>query len=209
MDNADAPIRCRVARELLHEAKATEKFESELLENHEVQFWLGNLKPKTPPQHWSMEHGSFDFCLENAISKIVQLGLHGGMPQVKDALGYYEGKMKSIESSGLYGGMMKNNGISRRKGKPFFAILTANFLSLAETGDEPTLSYTLDSLDEIYRFAKERVYEIYLNEEQRKKTEKRSQKPEEHKVFYQTRSGTEIRLFLSFYLRYPGPSQAL
>jgi hypothetical protein len=36
-----------------------------------------------------MEHGSFDFCLENALPKAVQPGLHGGLPQMKDALEFY------------------------------------------------------------------------------------------------------------------------
>ncbi|MDD4774707.1 MAG: hypothetical protein PHZ09_14080, partial [Eubacteriales bacterium] len=122
MDNADAPIRYRVARELLRDENAAKKTEGELLENRAVQLWLHNLKPETPPQHWSMEHGSFDFCLENALPKIVLLGLHGGLPQVKDALRYYIGKINNIDSLDFYIGKMENIRVSYRKGKLFFAI---------------------------------------------------------------------------------------
>ena len=54
-ENADAPIRYRVTRELLGDAQA-------------VKRWLENLKPETPPQHRCMVHGSFDFFLENAMN---------------------------------------------------------------------------------------------------------------------------------------------
>ena len=70
MDNADAPIRYRVVRELTKDKKVAKKIEPELLENKEVQKWLAYLKPHDPPQHRGMEHGCFDFCLENALPKL-------------------------------------------------------------------------------------------------------------------------------------------
>ena len=169
MDNADAPIRYRVARELLCDEKAAEKIEKELLENREVQYWLSILKPQTPPQHWSMEHGSFDFCLENALPKIVKLGLHGGFSQLRDALIYYIDKMKRVESLDFYIGKMQNIAVSYRKGQLFFAVLIANLLSLANINDESTLKFMLGSLDEMYNFTQKKIYDIYLDEEERKK----------------------------------------
>ena len=69
MDNADAPIRYRTARELLHDSVAAHLLEGELLAHPVVLLWLAHLKPQTPPQHRWKEHGSFDDCLENAIFK--------------------------------------------------------------------------------------------------------------------------------------------
>lgn len=172
MDNADAPIRYRVAREFLKDEKAAKKIEAELLENPVVVLWLKNLKPQTPPQYWAMEHGSFDYCLENALPKLVQLGLHGGLPQVTDALGYYLDKMKNIDSMDFYIGKSKNIGVSCRKGKLFLAMLSANFLSLANIEDESTLQYMLGSLDEMYNFARKKIYDIYLSEKERKRLTK-------------------------------------
>ena len=156
MDNADAPIRYRVARALLKDEKTAKDIESELLENKEVQKWLAYLKPHDPPQHRGMEHGCFDFCLENALPKCVQLGLHGGLPIVHDAVGLYLARMKNKYAQkpcrGQFGG-----------------VLTANFLSLAAINDEDILKYMLESLDEVCKFAKATGYDIYLNSEERAK----------------------------------------
>ena len=94
LGNADAPIRYRVARELLNDDATAKQIEPELLDNPIVVKWLKFLKPESPPQHHSMEHGSFDFCLENAILKAVQLGLHAGLPTVVDAIEYYMDKIR-------------------------------------------------------------------------------------------------------------------
>ena len=156
MDNADAPIRYRAARELLKDEHAAKKIEPELLENKDVQKWLANLKPHDPPQHRGMEHGCFDFCLENALPKCVQLGLHGGMPQMQDAVG-------------LYLGRMKNEYLQKPCRGQFGGVLTANFLSLAGIKDDDTLKFMLVSLDETCAFAKQNIYDIYLSPEERAK----------------------------------------
>ena len=156
MDNADAPIRYRVARELLKDEKTAKKIEPELLENKEVQKWLANLKPNDPPQHRGMEHGCFDFCLENAMPKLVQLGLHGGFPQMQDAVWLYLDRIKNQHNVKPYRFQ-------------FDGVLTANFLSSAYIKDEDTLKFMLASLDEMYAFAKQERYDIYLSEEERKR----------------------------------------
>lgn len=166
MENADAPIRYRVAREFLKDEKAAKEIEEELLKNPAVILWLNNLKPQTPPQHWSMEHGSFDFCLENAMSKIVQLGLHCGLPQVEDALEYYYDKMKNTDTLPLSNDKTK---VTCRDCNQFLNIITANFLAMAGSQDEIVIKYMLGSLDEIHSFVQRKVYDIYLDEDERSK----------------------------------------
>ncbi|MFH1512598.1 MAG: hypothetical protein ABIG45_04510, partial [Bacillota bacterium] len=117
--------------------------------------WLRHLKPSSPPQHPWMEHGSFDFCLENAMLKAVQLGLHGGLPQLKDAAGYTLAKMKTAA------------GLSQKR-RDFSAILTSNLLSLAQIEDETVRGVMLAGLDEMHRFAMRNTVDIYLNAEERK-----------------------------------------
>lgn len=172
MDNADAPIRYRVAREFLKDEKTAKDIEEELLENPAVTLWLKNLKPQTPPQHWSMEHGSFDFCLENALPKVVQLGLHGGLLQVMDALEFYLAKIRNIDSLDFYSGKRENTSVSYRNRKQWFTILTANFLSLANMDDESTIQYMLGSLDEMHNFVQMKIYDIYLSESERRRLTK-------------------------------------
>jgi len=155
IDNADAPIRYRTARELLKDDDAAKKVESELLENATVQKWLANLKPHNPPQHRGMEHGCFDFCLENAMPKCVQLGLHGGMPQIQDAVKFYIDKLEKAPLEKPF-----------RKWDLFF---TANFLCFANVTDEFILQIMLGNLDELYNFAQRKIYDIYISPEEKAK----------------------------------------
>jgi hypothetical protein len=52
------------------------------------------------------------------------------------------------------------------KDRRFYAIITANFLSLADIQDEPTLKFMLGSLDEMYNFTKMKNYDIYITEKE-------------------------------------------
>jgi len=151
MDNADVPVRYRTARELLNDKKTTKTLENELLSHPAVGLWLRNLKPHTPPQHRWMEHGSFDFCLENAILKLVQLGLHGGFAQVVDAAGLYLAKMRGAAD------------MPAKRQDFITAILTANLLSLSCIEDGAVCRYMLSSLDELYDFARMNSTNIYLS----------------------------------------------
>ena len=154
MDHADTPVRYRTARELLGDLKTANKLEKELFEHPHVRLWLKNLKPQIPPQHRWMEHRSFDFCLENAMLKLVQFGLHGGLPQVMDAAGFYLAKMQ-------------NTAALTQKRRDFTAILTANLLSLAGLEDAATRRFMLHSLDEMHRFAQTKSYDLYYSDKER------------------------------------------
>ena len=164
MRSADAPIRYRVAREFLQDEKTAKAIEAELLEYPVVRLWLKNLKPETHPQHRSMEHGSFDFCLENAMIKAVQLGLHAGLPQLRGAAQYYIDKIKSPVSSLC----RKNTGFQTDSANPDFnSILITNLLTLADMSNSVIQSFILRSLDELYRFVRKGAYDIYISDEER------------------------------------------
>ena len=147
MDNADVPIRYRVARELLKDEKYAAKIESELFEHKEVQKWMKLLKPELPVKYslGYMEHGSFDFCFENALLKLVQLGLHGNFEQITNAVGYYTSHNK------------------------FDGIAMANLFLMANINNEAASKHILGRLDKMYNFTKQGIYDIYISEEEKKK----------------------------------------
>lgn len=103
-----------------------------------------------------MEHGSIDFCLENAMSKCVYLGLHGGLTQLTDAASYYINAVKNYRDRPF-----------RNKYSSFIAILSANLLNMAGIKDESVLECMLGLLDEIYNFTKQGNYDIYIAKEER------------------------------------------
>ncbi len=164
IENGGVTTRYRVYRELLQVESEAKKIENELLENDGVKKWLKLLKPETPPQHRSMAHGSFDFCLENALPKLTQLGLHAGFAQVREAVGFYfehikesiknQTEMNLLSRDGLYG---------------FFLILVVDFLVDAGFKDDFLFDYMLKSLDEMYGFIRQKSYDIYISDEERSK----------------------------------------
>lgn len=159
LHQADMPIRYRVTRELLCDERAASEMEPELLVHPAVMLWLRNLKPQSPPQHRWMEHGSFDFCLENAMLKSVQLGLHAGLLQVRDAAAYYTDKIGSAEMEPPYRNWDFRSG--------FDHIITCNMLSLAGIDHDSVHAFMLQSLDELYRFVQKGDYHIYCSEEEK------------------------------------------
>jgi len=157
MDNADAPIRYRLAREFLCDGRAAKRIEPELLGNREVRKWLNNLKPETPPQSYWMIHGSFDFCLENSVLKAVQLGLHAGFSQVAEAVTYFTD-------------IFKNNPVVkpyRKVDNQLNLLMIASMLTLAGFRGDMILGYMLESLNEIHDFVKKGDYGIYISDEER------------------------------------------
>lgn len=159
MDNAEAPIRYRVARELLEDGQAARKLEGALLEHPAVALWLAHLRPKTPPQHANMPHGSFDFNLENALTKAARLGLHGGLPQVAGAAGFYVREMEKVFTQRPF----------RNKFTGFNGALTANCLLMAGIQTDAVRACALGNLDELAVFAEQKDYDIYLSPEERAK----------------------------------------
>lgn len=157
IDNAEAPIRYRVTRELLKDKQAAKKIEADMFENPTVSIWLKNLKPETPPQHRWMVHGSRDYCFENAMLKVVQLGLHAELPQVADTISYYIDIFKKNPVAKSY----------RTVNNQMDLLLIANLLTLADFKDELIYKFMLGSLSEIYDFVRQGDYDIYLSDKEK------------------------------------------
>jgi len=153
MENADASIRYRVARELMKDEKAAKQIESELLNHPMVVKWLDNLNSKTP-----IVMDSADNHFNNAMLKCIQLGLHGGLQPMKDSVQTYVNELCQY-----------NHKPFRNKHTGFCNIIYANFLCLAEIKNETVYRCLLNSLDELYEFVIKGSYDIYVNEDERNK----------------------------------------
>ncbi len=158
IENGDVTTRYRVFNELLCCENEAIIIEKELAENDTVKYWLKALKPETPPQHWSMHHGSFDFNLENALLKVTQLGLHAGFDQVRDAVGFYLDYIKNNAGKDVP---------YRNKKSGFNIILMADLLINAGFKDDIILDFMLKSLDELHSFVAQKNYELYISDEER------------------------------------------
>ncbi|MCL2703050.1 MAG: hypothetical protein FWE91_05515 [Defluviitaleaceae bacterium] len=161
LENADAPIRYRVARELLIDYKLAKKIENDLLENVSVQFWMNKLKPQNPPQSNNMAHGSLDYFLENAMIKLTQLGLRAEFPRVADAARYYLEIMRNALLIKPFRKHCYCTGLD--------LIITSNMLTLGGFKDDKALQYMMGGLNELYEFARKGDCDIYLSPEERDK----------------------------------------
>ena len=150
LENADAPIRYRVTRELLNDEEAAKKIEPELLDNPTVKLWVSNIRPE-----WTT-HGCNDSYLENSVPKSIQLGLHCGIPQVNNAIKHYVDNFK-------------NDCCEMPHRKNFAGILNSNLVSMIGISDELVLKFMINSLDEMYNFTKQGIYDIYISDEEKSK----------------------------------------
>jgi hypothetical protein len=91
-----------------------------------------------------MMHGSFDFCLENAILKVIQLGLHAGIQVLSDSSSFYTANCTSD-------------------------IFAAYFLILADFDVKPATNCLLTHLDRLYSFTKKGNYDFYITDEEKAK----------------------------------------
>lgn len=156
LENADAPIRYRVLRELLGDATAARRIEPELLSNPIVQKWLMNLQPAPPRSRFVDEHGSFDTCLENSLLKAVQLGLHAGVTPVADSMAYYLSKASQLPGKPV-----------RKRTITSIHFLGCNLLACAGFLNGAVLDYMRESLNELYIFVRNGNYDIYCDDEER------------------------------------------
>jgi hypothetical protein len=166
LENADAPIRYRVLREFMKDEQAAKKMENELFDYATVKQWLKKLKPESPPQQRSiteMTHHSHDYALENAMQKIVQLGLHAEMPPVIDAVQYFLSIIKNTPIHKPY----RKDIHGHYRGLDL--VSPVNMLVLGGFKDDNVLEIMLGSLDELYAFVSKGNCDIYLTPEERVK----------------------------------------
>jgi len=154
INNADAPIRYRTAKELLRDNSFANAVLPELFENKTVQKWLENLAhEKLPPGTgavWCYEHGCFDACLENALPKLVQMGLRGEMRPLDDAAAFYKSRAAGRNDMGL----------------------SVSMFSYAGFTDAFFMEKITERIFDLHRFVKKSIYDFYITEKERENLRK-------------------------------------
>lgn len=147
---AGSVIRYRTAREILNEkGENLEKLRIDLMSNLEVQIWLNNLKIEKPLKRNAI-HGSLDNQFENAMLKVIQLGLHAGIPELDEIV---EPFIEYLENE-------SNKGDGKRK--LFNSIIIASILLKAGYRTTPIIEFMKGSLHVMSSFAIQKSYDIYV-----------------------------------------------
>lgn len=109
MDNAGPIIRWRIVKDFGYPVSKSEasRLREAVLKTEEVKRWLGNLGRAI--------HGSKDTDAENAMSKLVEYGLHAGIPEFDEkAKPYAEREHRQIDCFLIAAGYNKHKGIKSR-----------------------------------------------------------------------------------------------
>jgi hypothetical protein len=150
LQNAGSVIRCRTTREILNaKDENLEEIRIDLMSNLDVQIWLNNLKLEKPLKR-SAIHGSLDNQFENAMLKVIQLGLHAGIPELDEIVDPF---IEYLENE-------SNKGDGKRK--LFNSIIIASILLKAGYRTTPIIEFMKGSLNVLSNFAIKKSYDIYV-----------------------------------------------
>ena len=154
MENAAAPIKYILTNE--------KNYIPELLENHEVKYWLEKLKNRAVNKDLSAVHGSHDYRYENIVGKCAILGLS------KDITEFDENITFVLD---FLHGHIKNKEIGRKPlsfGKIYayrdYETILACFLPMLGYHDDSAVKYITEKRINItYNFTKQKRYDIYVD----------------------------------------------
>jgi len=171
MQNAGPVVRWRTATELIRDSCYRKHLTEELISHPAVRKWLERLSLDGLPtpldmldaaclkKLGSMVHGGKATCLENVFGKLAEFGLRAGMPQLDQrplpfAIFHWEPDWKKdIFFQVTWERLMKS-------------IFAWGLLRLGYPPDEPMQHFMLNHLDTCYKIARDKVYDIYADEDE-------------------------------------------
>jgi hypothetical protein len=145
-------IRYRTARELLgFPASKLKTFEKELLQTKTVTLWLDRLNESV---EFSQIHSSKPTSFENALGKLTQLGCHAGIESFDAKTKFYRNWLLTPIDS------------SQFSWEPFLRMIVGSFLITAGYHHDPKVqAYLKTRLNTLWRFTREKDFDIYTNRE--------------------------------------------
>jgi len=155
-ENGDAIIRYRTATELAND-KADYNISSlrtKLMNTPKAHYWMKCLKDK---RRLNYIHGSYDYCFENAMGKLIFMGIKAGFNKLEDSSKSYVKWLK--ESLETESDEPIENPIDY-----FYQNLIASFLSASGFKDiEPVHTFVRERIKMIYNFTKKNNFSIFAN----------------------------------------------
>lgn len=150
--NSGEVIRYRLVNEnfINKEAVDLKELHVALLKNTYVQFWLENLKQSITKSN--QVHGSFDWQFENAMLKLIHLGLHSGISQLDEIVEFY---IEYLDAQSLK---------RKNKREHFDSIIVASILLRAGYTNDIVIDFMKTSLEVIYEFITRENYNIYVED---------------------------------------------
>lgn len=157
LENGGPVIRYRTAAELAKDMGGYDhdRLVAELLHSKPVRLWLSRCQPTATPRHYKYAyytiHGAKETLFENVIPKLVQLGLHAGIPVFDKATASYRERL--------------SEDVGKRYEDPFtlfYLTLLAAFLAMAGYEKEDAVRTVLNRrLEALYEFTCRANYNIY------------------------------------------------
>ncbi|OPX46006.1 hypothetical protein CLHUN_04810 [Ruminiclostridium hungatei] len=148
-ENGGPTIRYRTSTELMESNTGIDikMMERAVAESQEVITWLNYLKPMNGVSHMTL-HGSYNHFYENAMSKLVQLGIHAGIPELDEAtLPYRTWLTENINTREVWG--------------VFSFAIVASFLGMAGYTDNSIRTFLTNRLEVLHEFTSKHEYNIY------------------------------------------------
>ncbi len=148
-ENGGPTIRYRTATELMESNTCIDikMMERAIAESQEVITWLNYLRPMKGVSYMTL-HGSYNHFYENAMSKLVQLGMRAGMPELDEAtLPYRTWLTENINTREAWG--------------VFSFAIVASFLGMAGYTDDVIRTFLTNRLDVLHEFTSKHDYNIY------------------------------------------------
>lgn len=155
-ENGEATIRYRTATELAEEKSDynISSLRTELMKTQKAHYWMKCLKDK---RRLNYIHGSYDYCFENAMGKLIFMGIKAGFNKLEDSSkSYVKWLSESIESESEEPIV---NPIDF-----FYENLIASFLAASGFKDiEPVNTFVRERIQMIYNFTKDNDFSIFAD----------------------------------------------
>ncbi|MCF7858330.1 MAG: hypothetical protein K9N07_03265 [Candidatus Cloacimonetes bacterium] len=155
-ENGDAVIRYRTATEMVDDKTDynISSLRTQLMKTSKAHYWMKCLKDK---RRLNYIHGSYDYCFENAMGKLIFMGIKAGFNKLEDSSKSYVKWLKeSLES-------ISDEPIANPIDY-FYENLIASFLSASGFKDvEPVASFMRERIQRIYDFTKDNNFSIFAD----------------------------------------------
>jgi hypothetical protein len=152
LDNSDFPIKYLLTKDRSYIKK--------FMENHEVQYWLSQLKQRSGNAELGEIHGSHDYRMENILGKCWILGLSKAIPvfahYMDFIINYLNNHIKESREDKL--------SFTKIYSYRDYETVLSCFLPMLGYGNEASVKYIAGKrINILYNFVNQKRYDIYVD----------------------------------------------